>query len=82
MTFLEEVIVERRHEEILPMPIAISIHHIREVIVECLAQKFPDDDKSRSIPSEEWIGLQFWPKNPFDHTALRHTGRFNVKFAV
>lgn len=82
-TFLEEVnpaVDDCRHRETLHMPIAVSIRHLREIIVERLAQKFPSDDKA--IPSDEWIRLQFWPKNPFGHSALRHTGRFNVKFAV
>ena len=82
-TFLEEInpaVDDRRHGETLHMPIAVSVRHLREVIVERLSQKFPDDDKA--VPSEEWIRLQFWPKNPFGHSALRHTGRFNVKFAV
>ena len=82
-TFLEEInpaVDDRRHGETLHMPIAVSVRHLREVLVERLAQRFPNDDKP--VPSDEWIRLQFWPKNPFGHSALRHTGRFNVKFAV
>ena len=80
---MEEVnpaVDDRRHGETLHMPIAVSIQHLCEVIVECLAQKFPSDDKA--IHSDEWIRLQFWPKNPFGHSALHHMGRFNVKFAL
>ena len=25
---------------------------------------------------------KFWPRNPYGHSALSHTGRFNVKHAV
>ena len=81
--FLEEVtpaVDERRHGEVLHMPIAISVRHLRETISERLSQKFPNEEKA--IPSEEWIRLQFWLRNPYGHAALRHTGRFNVKHAV
>ena len=81
--FLEEInpaVDDRRHGETLHMPIAVSIRHLREVIIERLMQRFPGQEKN--IPSEEWIRLQFWPKNPFSCSALRHTGRFGVKFSV
>ncbi|XP_035678681.1 uncharacterized protein LOC118417277 [Branchiostoma floridae] len=35
-----------------------------------------------AIPSVEWIRLQFWPTNPFTNRAVRHTFRFDVKYAV
>ena len=81
--FFEEVtpaVDDRRHGEVLHMPIAISVRHLREIISERLSQKFPDEEKA--IPSEEWIRLQFWPRNPYGHSALRHIGQFNVKHAV
>lgn len=81
--FLEEVtpaVDDRRHGEVLHMPIAVSVRHLQDIIIERLSIKFPHDAKS--VPSEEWIGLQFWPRNPYDHSALRHTGRFNVKHKV
>ena len=62
------------------MPIAISVRHLREMIADRLSQRFPDEKKG--IPSEEWIQLQFWPRNPYGHSALHHTGQFNVKFSV
>ena len=82
-SFLEEInpaVDDCRHGETLHMPIAVSIRHLREVIEERLQLRFPDGKKA--IPSEEWIRLQFWPKNPFCSSALRHTGRFDVKFSV
>ena len=81
--FLEEInpaVDDRRHGETLHMPIAVSIRHLRDMITERLLQKFPGQEVS--IPSEEWIRLQFWPKNPFSCSALRHTGHFDVKFSV
>ncbi|KAI8511918.1 hypothetical protein Bbelb_110180 [Branchiostoma belcheri] len=35
-----------------------------------------------AIPSAEWIRLQFWPTNPYTNRAVRHTFRFDVKYAV
>ena len=62
------------------MPLAISIRQLQEVIVKRLTKKFPD--ATPPIPSQEWIRLQFWPANPFSDRAIRHTGRFKVKFGV
>lgn len=39
-------------------------------------------DDSKPIPSEKWIRLQFWPRNPYATSALRYTGKFKVKYAV
>ena len=82
-TFLEEVnpaVDDHWHEETLHMLTDASIQRPCQVIVEHLTQQFPRDDKA--IPSAEWIRLQFWPRNHFCHSALYHTGHFNVKFAV
>ena len=50
------------------MPIAVSVQHLREVIVEHLVQKFLND--------EEWIRLQlaqefFWSLSPSAHRVLQ-----------
>ena len=81
--FLEELtpaVDDRRHGEVLHMPIAVSVRHLRDVLTERLSLKFPYQVKA--IPSEEWIRLQFWPRNPYEHSSLHHTGRFNVKQKV
>ena len=70
---------ERRRGDVLHMPLAIPIRQLQEVI-ERLTKKFPD--ATPPIPSQEWIRLQFWPANPFTDRAIRHTGRFKVKFGV
>ena len=83
-TYLQEInpaVDERRHGEVCHMPIAISIRHLREMILERLRQKNPDTTE-QATPSEEWIRLQFWPQNPYFSTALHHTGRFDVKYCV
>ena len=80
-TYLEEVgsaVQERRHGETMYMPVAISMSYLRETISSRLKQT--NDDVP--IPSVEWMRLQFWPRNPYATTSLRHTGRFHVKYAV
>ena len=82
-TYLEEIspaIDDRRHGEVCHMPIVISVRHLRELISLRLLQMFPN--ASKPVPSENWIRLQFWPRNPFSASALRHTGRFEVKYCV
>ena len=71
---------ERRHGEALHMPLAISLRHLRELIIARLKDKFPED--LPPIPSLEWIRLQFWPANPYTETAVRYTGKFKVKFGI
>ena len=80
--FLEEsaAVDERRHSDILHMPFAVSIRHLREVMIERLDKKFPGT--ANPIPSEEWIRLQFWPSNPYSSSALKYTGQFKVKYGV
>lgn len=66
--YLDEItpaVDDRRHDEILHMSYAVSVRHLREVIVERLQQKFPDG--TPNIPSPEWLRLQFWPANPFTY---------------
>ena len=72
---------DRRHGEVCHMPIAISIRHLRDMIAERLRKKFPDTHKL-AIPSEEWVRLQFWPRNPYSSSALHYTGRFDIKYCV
>ena len=73
---------ERRHSEsdAMYLPIAISVRDLRNIVAERLTEKFRDE--SKPTPSEEWIRLQFWPRNPYASNAFRYTGRFQVKYAV
>ena len=69
---------QKHHGEMMYMPVAISVSHLREVILSCLREKSIE----APIPSVEWIRLQFWPRNLYATTGLWYTGRFDVKFAV
>ena len=71
---------ERRHTDVLHMPLAISIRHLREIITTRLQQKSPDS--TPQVPTCEWLRLQFWPSNQYTNRAIRYTGRFNIKFGV
>ena len=81
--FLEEstpAVDDWRRGEVLHMPFALSVRHLREEISSRLEKKFPNDPKP--VPSEEWIRLQFWPRSPYTLSALHYTGRFKVKYCV
>lgn len=71
----EAAVHERRHGSTLYLPAAISVEDLRTMISERLPQDTP-------IPSNEWIRLQFCPSNPYAISALRYTGKFNMKFQV
>ncbi len=82
-TYLVEVtpsVDDRRHGSTIHMPTAISVGDLRDIISERLRTKFPEEEPS--LPSVEWLRLQFAPRNPYSSNSLRHTGRFDVKFAV
>ena len=82
-TYLKEItpaVDDRRHASTLHMPIAISVGDLCDLISERLHTKFPEEEPS--LPSVEWIRLQFAPRNPYSSNSLRHTGRFDIKFAV
>ena len=34
------------------------------------------------VPSEQWLRLQFWPKDPTARSSLQYTGRLKVKYLV
>ena len=55
---------DRGHARTLHMPIAISVGDLRDLISERLHTKFPEEEPS--LPSVEWIRLQFVPRT---HTA-------------
>ena len=81
--YLDEIttpVNERRHGDTMYLPIAISVRDLRDIVIERLVKQFPND--SVPTPLEEWLRLQFWPRNPYASNAIRYTGRFQVKFAV
>ena len=82
-SYLDEInpaVDERRHGEALHMPFVISIRHLQEIITKRLQRTFPES--TPKIPCLECIRLQFWPANSYTNSALRYTGKFDVKFGV
>ena len=70
--YLDEIITpvnERRHGDTMYLPIAISVRDLHEIVSERLTKEFPGEEKL--IPSEEWLRLQFWPRNPYTTNSLR-----------
>lgn len=66
---------DRQHSDVTHIATAISVRDFRDQV----ASRCP---KGTSIPSVEWIRLQFWPKTDHSKRALAHTGRFKVQFRV
>lgn len=65
------------------MPLAMSVQHLRDIIIKRLQNKFSTPLPNEiQIPCEEWIRLQFSPTNPIAASAIHYTGRFNVKFQI
>jgi hypothetical protein len=63
--YFDGLVDERRQSTV-----AVSIRELRDTIAQQLGEKFPDEEKD--IPSLEWIRYQFWPRNPYCSSALRH----------
>lgn len=66
---------ERRHDAVTYMAKAISVRDL----VEQVAKRCPE---GTAIPSEQWVRLQFWPKNPRTKAASQYTKRLPVKMMV
>ena len=61
----ETAVHERRHEYITHIATATSVPHLLETVKQT---SFPNGP----VPSENWLRLQFRPKNPTTHAALQH----------
>ncbi|KAK3094620.1 hypothetical protein FSP39_004120 [Pinctada imbricata] len=66
---------DRRHGLVSHLSVAISVRDLREQISARLPNETP-------IPSEEWLRLQFMPKNEVFHSAVNYTGRFPLKYKI
>ncbi len=77
--YLESVVEvaahERRQDQVGHLSAALSVRDLREQV----AKGCPE---GTAIPSEQWLRLQFAPKNPAARTSLQYTGKLNVKYAV
>ncbi len=66
---------ERRHDSINHLASAISVRDLREQV----AKTCPE---GTALPSEQWLRLQFAPKNPSSRVSLQYTGQLDVKYAI
>ena len=75
--YLDEVsaVHERRQDSTMYLPLAISVTDLIRIIKE----RLPDGS---IVPSESTVRLQFWPTNAYAATALKYTGRYNVRYAI
>lgn len=72
---LEAATDERRHDTCMHFAVAMSIRDFVSKVARLCPENTP-------IPSEKWVYLQFWPKDPTKLSSLHHTGRFKLKFMI
>ena len=74
--FLNEssAVHERRHGQTTYMAKAISVRDL----VQQVSQMCPGEP----LPSEQWVRLQFCPRNPRAKVASQYTSQFNVKMMI
>ena len=58
--------------------LAISVRDLYEQCCNAAKENLSNDN----IPSLSWFRFQFWPLNPYTHTALNYTGRLRIKCMV
>ena len=66
---------ERRHDTVSHVASAVSVRDLWERARSLCSEGTP-------IPSQEWLRLQFWPKNKHARVSLQYTGRLKVKYMV
>ena len=66
---------DRRHDQVTHITSAVSVHDLWERAKSLCPG-------GTTIPSQEWLCLQFWPKICHAHVSLQYTGRLNVKYMV
>lgn len=72
---VETAVDDRRHDVFTHLAQAISVPDLLEQVkLTC-----PPDTP---IPSEQWLRLQFAPKNPSSYASIQYTGNLKVKFQV
>ena len=78
---------DRRHADsthngqdiVTNMSIAISA---RDLYERCVHEAKEEGLNDEGIPSLSWFRFQFWPKNPYTHSALNYTGRLAIRYMV
>ena len=68
-------VAERRHSDILYLPVATSIENLCQIILDRLPE-------GSAAPSNSCLYMNFWPSHQYHNSASHHTGRFNLKFQL
>ena len=76
-TFINECTAahERRHETVTYMATAISVRDLVDQVAKSCPEGTP-------IPSEQWVRLQFCPKNPRTKAAAQYRKQLPVKMMI
>ena len=61
------------------LALAISARHLYEQCCKTGREKGLSDNQLSSL---SWFRFQFWPKNPYTHSALNYTGRLKLKYMM
>ncbi len=66
---------ERRHESVTYMARAMSVRDLVEQVSKTCPEGTP-------VPSQQWVRLQFWPKNPRTKAAAQFRKKLPVKMMI
>ena len=72
---VETAVDDRRHDRISHLAVALSVNDLLSEVSKLVGAEVP-------VPSEQWLRLQFWPKDPTVRSSLQYTGRLKVKYLV
>nr|XP_022306505.1 uncharacterized protein LOC111112916 isoform X2 [Crassostrea virginica] len=72
---IETAVDDRRHDRFTHLAQAMSVPDLLQQVKDICPENTP-------IPSEQWLRLQFAPKNPSSLASLQYTGNLKVKFQV
>lgn len=72
---IETAVDDRRHDRFTHLAQAMSVPDLLQQVKDICPENTP-------IPSEQWLRLQFAPKNPSSLASLQYTGNLKVKLQV
>lgn len=72
---VETAVDDRRHDRFTHLAQALSVPDLLRQVKDSCPQDTP-------IPSDQWLRLQFAPKNASTYNSLQYTGSLKVKFQV
>ena len=66
---------DRRHDDVQHMASIVSVRYLWQQAKSLCPE-------GTLIPTQEWLRLQFWPKNKHAKVSLQYTGRLKLKYMV